>query len=274
MTAPMPKGTTLPSTMMPCLVPYFVTKFFPSTLLICSSFDAGTFATICLAQCGPVRSAILGMVSAPLPPSIFPMTRVRRRSISSSGIPWISASEKAKRAVSSSVERTSPPESASARSRADCRHGSHGANRYACSGQSASIHTLQGPDDLRRAWHQGAFAANGRCSSPPPIHEHAGLCRARCGQDCAFRGRWFAIIGHIVRHPHLLATGQCSNVPARCRKGLATARLDLLGGRYRFVDLHSAEALARLRLGSEGCITCRCLELGAGSEPRDGRSSP
>ena len=87
-----------------CSRSYFVMKFLPTTLLICSSFDVGTFATICLAQCWPVRSAILGVASVPLPPIIIPMTRGRRRSISSSGTPWIWASEKAKRAVISSVE--------------------------------------------------------------------------------------------------------------------------------------------------------------------------
>ncbi len=47
---------------MPCLVPYFVTKFLPSTLLICRSVAVGTWATTCLPRCGPVRSAALVMV--------------------------------------------------------------------------------------------------------------------------------------------------------------------------------------------------------------------
>ncbi|WP_186228826.1 hypothetical protein [Streptomyces albidoflavus] len=61
-TAPIPNGATRPRTTMPCLVPYFVTKFLPSTLLICRSVAVGTWATTCLPRCGPVRSAALVMV--------------------------------------------------------------------------------------------------------------------------------------------------------------------------------------------------------------------
>lgn len=53
------------------------------------------------------------MVAEPDLPSRIPITIVRRRSSSSSGIPWISATESAKSVLSSRDESASPADSAS-----------------------------------------------------------------------------------------------------------------------------------------------------------------
>lgn len=81
-TAPIPNGMTLPRTTMPCLVPYLVTKFLPSTLLTARIFEYGMPWTSCRAQCWPVRSATLPTPFAPASPSMMAMTSSRRRSMS------------------------------------------------------------------------------------------------------------------------------------------------------------------------------------------------
>jgi hypothetical protein len=54
------------------------------------------------------------MVVEPDWPSRIPMTSVRRRSISSSSTPWTSATESTNSVLSSSEEKASPADSASA----------------------------------------------------------------------------------------------------------------------------------------------------------------
>ena len=55
--APIPNGTTLPNTRMPCLVPYLVTKFWPRIRLTRRMPLIGMAATTRRPRCGPARPA-------------------------------------------------------------------------------------------------------------------------------------------------------------------------------------------------------------------------
>ena len=69
MAAPLPKGTTLPSTRMPCLVPYLLTVLAPRILLIRRMPLIGMAPTSLRPKCGPARPAMFSTTAIPSGPA-------------------------------------------------------------------------------------------------------------------------------------------------------------------------------------------------------------